>query len=260
MFSRRTAFSVLAAPLLSSCEPQMQSVDCIDFVKAKMDWILKNGTRGSWQIVAAAYPINAKTDAQNAFYLAPVVMAGHLFGPNQLPITPAYSFQLIASRHKHIIFRNGEAQTNIDSVSDNGTEFASFAHRIPVHSCRLLELGSILPDHLTELWPLQAQVHLLGRDGLSWILQFPVQHISHLGDGKGSKFQVETGPILVPQTCVSEEIARPTGGFFLAYAFFNKNTELQLLIFGSSEASAVRQYDRPARLADVSVHVFSALS
>ena len=64
----------------------------IDFERACLAWTTKSGSVGRWRVIAAA------TDAAgDQFVLAPMVMAGDVYGAGRLPLDPPYSFQICAS-------------------------------------------------------------------------------------------------------------------------------------------------------------------
>src|SRR5687768_14476304 len=61
----------------------------VDFGRAFLSWRLEDGTTGIWRIIASAH--QAGSDSADRFVLAPMVMAGNVFGSGRLPKDPPYS-------------------------------------------------------------------------------------------------------------------------------------------------------------------------
>ena len=100
-------------------------------------------------------------------------------------------------------------------------------------------------------WPLTACVELRDRNGDRWQLEFPVQHINAATVDHKPAFQVETGPILIPGSCISQvKEASVNGGFALAYMFFNRADRVDLAVWGPdpNAGSPAREFRHRARV------------
>lgn len=232
----------------SSGVSRMQAVD---FERARILWTTKAGIKGSWRVIASA----CQQDAADCIYLAPVVMAGNIFGADRLPLDPPYSYQLIATRDRHAIVREDEASGNKDSEADNGTAFSSFDIYAARHGAKLIEIGTRDLATVTQLWPMSARLNVRGQRGTLWNLEFPVNHIS-TRTGNVTEFQIESGPVLIPRDVLDIAEASIIGGCYLAYVFLNKTSQVDLLAWGPTSKSR-RSFVRFARIDGVEAEILS---
>src|SRR5689334_754650 len=98
-------------------------MEAVDFERARISWRLKgDGTNGTWRVIATA----CRQGSEYCVYLAPAVMAGKIFGEDRLPIYPPFSYQLIATRDRHAMVREGEASGLRDGEANHEASFSLF--------------------------------------------------------------------------------------------------------------------------------------
>ncbi len=134
-------------------------------------------------------------------------MAGKIFGEDRLPLDPPYSYQLIATRKRHAIVRDGEASGNKDSEADNETIFSSFDIQALRRAAKSIEIEVLNVGKVTRLWPITVRLNARAQRGEMWSLEFPVSHIS-MRSGNAVAFQIESGPRTYPA-----RLGRYCGGF-----------------------------------------------
>ena len=74
-----------------------EAIPVTDFDRAYLAWTTKAGSHGRWRLIASAIPVSGSGRAGEQFVLAPMVMAGDVYGTGRLPLDPPYSFQIWAS-------------------------------------------------------------------------------------------------------------------------------------------------------------------
>jgi hypothetical protein len=228
-----------------------------DFSRALLSWRLKDGTMGAWRVIGCAH--DAGSEVSEKFVLAPMVMAGNVFGSGRLPKDPSYSFQILASTKRHAIVREfGPHAGPKDTAAENDEVFAALMIETPPLRAPRIEMASFEKRKITEFWPVTARVVLQKALGQAWVLDFPVNHLSHRKSERATSFQIETGPILVPETLVKEPRVTRIGGFALAYAFFNRLDRIDLALFGPMQTSpdAGRRYVHFAQLSVVDIELY----
>lgn len=217
-------------------------MQAIDFERARISWTTKTGIHGSWRVIATA----CRQDSEDCIYLAPMVMAGDIFGAGRLPRDPPYSYQLIATRTRHAIVREGEAPGARDNEADHEAVFSSFDIHAPRHAAARVATGGLDAATVAASWPLSARLKLRGQGGALWTLEFPVSHINTQTAGAAA-FQVETGPVLIPRETIDLADATVIGGCYLAYVFLNRTSRVDLLAWGPGGHSR-RSFSRFARI------------
>lgn len=224
-------------------------MQAIDFEQARISWVTRAGIQGNWRIIATA----GRQDSADGIYLAPAVMAGEIFGTGRLPHDPPYSYQLIATRSRHAIVREGDG--NSDNEADNDAVFSSFDIHLPRQPAVPIETPSLDVGTVAQSWPISARLKLSDRRGERWILEFPVNHIN-TRTGETAAFQVESGPVLVPQEAADIAGASIIGGCYLAYVFLNKTNQVDLLAWGPMRHSH-RAFSRFARMEHIEAELLS---
>jgi hypothetical protein len=218
----------------------------IDFGRARIVWQTRDGSHGLWRIIAAA---RREADGE-AWYLAPGVMAGDVYGQGRLPLQPPYSFQFIASREKHVMLREAvDAASVQDTVAPHSDTFRTLVIEAPE-----IEAEAVPPAAARERWPLAARIAATGASGAHWTLECPVQHINVRDDPPA--WQVETGPIVVPRDLIDIAGAAKPGGLQLAYVFFSHSDRADFLAFGPL-GSGRRAFEHVARLKVAAISLFA---
>ena len=225
-------------------------MEAIDFARARISWTLKvDGTNGSWRLIATA----CRQDSADCIYLAPAVMAGKIFGTDRLPIEPAFSYQLVATRDRHAVVREGEASERRDSEADHGVTFSSFEIHAPRHAAKQLEIGALDSGAVAQQWPLSVRLKARGQRGEFWNLEFPLSHIST----RAAEFQIETGPVLISRDLIEIPDASIVAGCYLAYIFLNKASQVDLLAFGP-KGNQRRGFVHFARIGGIETEILAA--
>jgi hypothetical protein len=219
----------------------------IDFERACLTWITRSGSVGRWRVIASATDVSGER-----FVLAPMVMAGDVYGAGQLPHDPPYSFQIWASARRHMILRDSMSASPID---DSGAENSEIFTQLEIHAPALAGPRIDL-DRAAAAWPLTARLRIFSRDGAHWFLDFPVNHINHASGQGAGVFQVETGPILVP-AALAAGVPAP-GGFALAYVFFNRPNRVDLALWGPRAGHGERAYVHFGRLDGCEIEVYAS--
>ena len=159
------------------------------------------------------------------------VMAGNVYAQDILAKLPSYSYHIAASKYSYHIFRNSHGPFDCyDSIGSNQERFSELRLEIqPAVTrsiCSIEEIkaktlaGSIFQASLSVEWDChRIDVH------------FPVNHINV--HSTQDSFQIETGPVLVPN-------AGPLGDgnrdwkerkLNLAYVFFNCWNKAEFLLW-----------------------------
>jgi len=240
----------------------MASTSCIDFDKAVLDWETREASRGRWRIIASAAQSMAATVEETRFVLTPMVMAGDVYGGGKLPLNPAFSYQFAASTSRHIIFRDyGDRLPPRDTADNNSQVFNSLKLDLPHRQLRVMHPQDLATRSSSKNWPLTARITLPLAGERSWVLEFPVNHISSRDGQNNFEFQVETGPVLIPQIYAGPtDLVESVGGFALAYIFFNRLDQADLALFStaSDSASFPRSFSHYIRLDKIEIMLLAA--
>ena len=228
-------------------------MEAIDFERARISWTTKTGIDGHWQIVATA----CRQGSSEYIALAPAVMAGDIFGAGRLPRDPPYTYQLIATRDRHAILRAGEDFGNEDTEAANETIFSAFDVHAPQSAASSIPFDELTSTTLVQSWPLSVCLKVRSQTGERWTLEFPVNHISTQNTA-GPLFQIESGPILIPQEILEIPDATRIGGCFLSYVFLNKANKADLLAWGpSSSATSHRSFAHFGQILSIETTIYS---
>jgi hypothetical protein len=178
-------------------------------------------------------------------------MAGRIFGADRLPLDPPFSYQLVATRDRHAMIREGDASQIRDSEGDNKAEFSSFEVQAPRRAAKQIEIGA-LDSSVAQLWPLSVRLNARGQRGDVWNLEFPFSHIS----SRPGEFQIESGPALIPRDVINIADASIVNGCYLAYVFVYRASQVDLLAWGPT-SDASRSFVHFARIGDTKTEVLS---
>jgi hypothetical protein len=223
----------------------------VDFARARLAWETKSGSHGRWRVIASALIWPEGSGEPERHVLAPMVMAGDVYGAGRLPLDPAYSYQMIASARRHAIIRDYPGGSpDRDTAAANSELFTRLDIETPALKGKPLDATKLTPRGVDQAWPLTVRIAGSGPTG-RWLVDFPVGHIN-VADG--GRFQVETGPVLLPRTAIGTADASEIGGFVLAYVFFNRLDRVDLSLWG--RAATARAFTHFARLTGVTVALF----
>jgi hypothetical protein len=217
----------------------------IDFARAWITWTTHDGSEGRWRIAAAA-----RSERGEAWFLAPSVMAGDVYGQGHLPLQPPYSFQFVASRERHVMLREALDGASLrDTDAAHSDTFSALAIDMAE-----IEADAVPPAGAGDRWPLTARLEAVGASGARWVLEFPVNHINV----RDQAFQVETGPVVIPRDLIDVAGAAKPAGLQLAFIFFNRLDRIDLLAFGPlSNAAGRRGFGHFARLDQVGIELLA---
>ena len=104
-----------------------------------------------------------------------------------------------------------------------------------------------------------ARLRIEVADGGHWLLDFPIRHANAEPARNSPKFQIETGPVLVPDGLIEPSQATIVSGFALAYVFFNRFDRVDFSVFGPAPAGLAqgRTYGIFARLDKVAITLYA---
>ncbi len=239
-----------------------KSTSCIDFDRAVLDWETIEASRGRWRVIASAAQSMAATVEETRFVLTPMVMAGDVYGRGKLPLSPAFSYQFAASTSRHIIFRDyGDQSAPRDTADNNNQLFSSLKLDLPQRQVRTVNPQDLTAKSPGKNWPLFARISIPQAGERSWVLEFPVNHISTRSKQGRLEFQVETGPVLIPQEHAGPSGSKTVGDFVLAYIFFTRLDRADLALFSSATKTAnfPRSFSRYQRLDNIEITLLAAL-
>ncbi|WP_303673637.1 hypothetical protein [Vampirovibrio chlorellavorus] len=202
-------------------------VESVDFSRSFCTWLLQEQTGyGRFSIEAVLRIRNhqvSQSAIQEEYVLLSQVVAGNVYGQQQLVIEPVYQFAaLFGSTHYRVFRTHYPFQPHQDSVSpipDRFRAIETVIHPAPAIAHQNAQ-GVIVATQANR--PLVTHMTYHGPDGLRAELIFPVKHINV--QPVTGQFQVETGPILWPTPPATNSA---TGQWELenltrAYTIFNR--------------------------------------
>jgi hypothetical protein len=229
----------------------------LDFERASLAWTTKDNSHGRWRVIASTSCWLPPEGEPQHFVLSPRIMAGDVYGTGKLPLDPPYGFQIIASNERHVIIRDFEGDlSSRDTSNDNFEIFSKIVIDTP-----LLDTARFSPEEtpeaMVQAWPLTARLRA-SKGAVEHVVDFPVLHLNTREPGA---FQVETGPVLLPAALI-EDTTLTTGGFALAFVFFNRLDRVDLALWGpaSAQHSARRGYVHFARWEGVAIELYGGRS
>ena len=193
----------------------------IDFDKSFVSWLTKSGSHGRFGIEAHLGVDQPDGSVEN-FYLLNKVMAGNVYADDFMPKDPPYSYQAVFSdQGQYKIFRyyiDGKASHSVGLAKDR-FEQVSFD--------LIMGNGRVINEANQVLNVFDDREKIVGRIfGNGFMLSFPVKHLN-VQKEPIVKFQVETGPVLLPQL---SENGGMIGELKMAYIYVSGFSELQALL------------------------------
>src|SRR5688572_9601894 len=133
--------------------------DVVDFARARLAWETKSGSHGLWRVIASALTWPEGGGEPERHLLAPMVMAGDVYGAGRLPLDPAYSYQMIASARSHAIVRDyQDGSPPQDTAVVNSELFTRLDIDAPALKAKRLDAAEIKPERIDRVWPLTARI------------------------------------------------------------------------------------------------------
>lgn len=193
----------------------------IDFGRTYVTFCTRrDGNYGRFQAEAICDLVDPIRGMRERWVLGALVLAGNVYASAQLPKAPAYTYQLLASSHRHHIFRDyGAVPPRADTEEGNSRLFTDMAITIADRPGLSVNSASQLVNAAQTSQPLVARLEVNLLDGCLAVLQFPLKHLNGC-PGLGA-WQAETGPVALPAS-LRPQGARGSGEFDLAYVFFNR--------------------------------------
>lgn len=199
------------------------TLDWIDFSRARLHWILKEGSS------AAVFSVESLLDDGQGerWHLCSTVMAGNVYA-DCMPKLPPYTYTVAASHKRWMMFRDGGAGTWGDDAGQRETRFRELSFSVLEMPGREIS-GSEVALAVREELPLMGAVAVTGSESV--MLRFPVKHINLHPDGQ--RWQAETGPLLCPSDVVKELFDAEKEQDFpyaLCYVFFRQDGSCSALV------------------------------
>ena len=199
--------------------------DWIDFSRSFITWLTRaERSYGRFSLEAACTIIDPDGQAPESYYLGSRVVAGRVYSEDHLILTPSYTFQLVAGRERHQIFRDSVYyDASRDSKADNAEVFVDMRIQKRGGAAREVKEGAEISRLVLDGRSLNVKMKLASLPGgRRVVLDFPVKHINVHPESGG--FQVETGPVLIPGFIRHDE----DKDFNTAYVIFNRLDRAEL--------------------------------
>ena len=206
----------------------------IDFANSYMTWFGAAGGSISRIDIEAACTLIDESGSEDSFYLIAPCRAEHTHSDGQLIVMPNYDFRGIFGRSEYRIIRTHWV-SDPDYLGDPGLETTggrvldeSGRHGGKWDEVRLdvprfdsfteLDGNQAVVDATLENRPLVSRTELVdGASGARAVLEYPVKTMNVLRSPV--RFQVDTGPIIVPDFASTAELA--VARFDLAHVVYN---------------------------------------
>lgn len=191
-----------------------------DFLNANIHWITHpEGIEGIWE-VASVLRLSPKNGSEQCSVLGAGVFAGRIFAEHPLVDTNTYFYQFaVSDNHQYKIFRTG-----INAVGDTSEEIEKRFKAVNI-MCPWIDLAQVkLQPNFMHALSMIVKVTTQMSDGRAELF-FPIKHANFCHQHQ-FQFQVETGPILLPDNLLDTGIENLTIG----YAYFNSFDQLTWLL------------------------------
>lgn len=199
-----------------------------DFSRSSLSWKTRSGYSGGWRLIATATKLDADGRILEEYGLAPMVMAGNAAGDGPLGKSPAYSYQILASSRRHVIFRTYLADgRGDDSEDENAALFDRLAIDVRQAGAEEVARCHVRPDLLRGCGMLVGIVE--ERVGAErWRLAFPIQHLTYGSSASEPALQLETGPLPIPAYWLGASLgSEPQASFELVFLFWRDWSRLE---------------------------------
>ncbi|MEO6305841.1 MAG: hypothetical protein ABIP51_22030 [Bacteroidia bacterium] len=164
-------------------------IQLIDFNSSFITWLTKDNSFGRFNIEALC-SFNNKDKTANTNYLCSTVMAGNVYGKEDLFKTPSYTFSIIFSENKFKRLRFYQSTDEFkNDTALNTTVFQTV--NISAKYCEYKKLNSV--NEIVNACEANSGLITVINNGDSTIT-FPVKHINF--NRISNAFQVETGYLI----------------------------------------------------------------
>ena len=169
----------------------------INFSQSYLTWCAKPvKSIGRFSIDSICRIHRIKTGYIENYYLATGIMAGNVYANKNLTKIPTYSYQIAASRKHYQIFRDYAFwEKNCDTMGYCSDIFDNIKIIEKEKPAKSIDDKDKIAHLITNNAMLNVKL-TFSSDDHQVTLEFPVKHINI--QNETNKFQIETGPILVP--------------------------------------------------------------
>jgi len=232
-------------------------VKAIDFPMSSLTW-LTEGEKGygRFALESVCSLRDASTGTTVTYGLGSEVLAGHVYGAAGLVMKPNYLFQIAASPKAHAIFRTyARHRPDRDSSGTNAGLFKEMDLKVVNRGAVVLCDFAAIEDHFDRHSQFSARVTFPQVAATVVEIEFPVKHVNLQRAHR--RFQVETGPILLPTRIHAgrdKDISMPK--FNTAFIHFNRLEEVEVTLRTPTRVGlrSTRFYSKTVKLlADVSL-------
>jgi hypothetical protein len=227
-------------------------METCDFSRSFITFVTKNrGNNARIQVEATCNLLDRETGDSENYYLVASCKGEDTYGRGQLFLEPSYDFCMIYSLTDFMIIR-----THINAERDNRTVAGIRDHFLDVHFHIQMAEAEELENAEDVVKATLANRILNGRTEIAddagryrATLEFPIKTMN-VNDVVGM-YQVDTGPILLPDFASSKE--RAVEKFHLAFVAYNRIDEVHVVIqeptpIGPASSEEVSYYSNIVRM------------
>lgn len=206
-------------------------MDRVDFPASSMTWLGEAGeSYGRFALEAICFLRHEPTASASFYCLGAQVLAGHVYGTDELVIKPNYLFQIAASQNSHAIFRTYlRHRSASDSSGRNAGKFKEMNLRVVKQAAVVLHDFAAIEQHFDKYSQFSARI-TLPQEGATVIeIEFPVKHMNLQRVQR--RFHIETGPILFPTRIHSSgDTGHSLPEFNTAFIHFNSFDKIEVTL------------------------------
>ena len=227
-------------------------METCDFSRSFITFVTKNrGNNARIQVEATCNLLDRETGESENYYLVASCKGEDTYGKGQLFLEPSYDFCMIYSSTDFMIIR-----THINAKKDNRTVSGNKDHFLDVHfhiqmvEAEELENAEDIVESTLANRILNGRTEIADDAGRYRAkLEFPIKTMN-VNDVVGM-YQVDTGPILLPDFASSKE--RAVEKFHLAFVAYNRIDEVHFVIqeptpIGPASSEEVSYYSNIVRM------------
>lgn len=203
----------------------------VDFQKSSLTWIGREGESSArFALESVCVMTNPATGRATPYGLGAEILAGNVYAADNLVKTPRYLFQAVASEHGHIFFRTFPRHRRAaDSYAPNAGLFKKLVLRVERRLADVVPDFPTLQRHFDEHSDLSGRITIYQDTESEAEIEFPVKHINVQRAER--RFQIETGPVLVPAEAAETGPPRPKFPTFdVAFVHFSRLDRIELTL------------------------------
>jgi hypothetical protein len=200
-----------------------------NFSKSFMTFVTQNrGNNARIQVESKCEIFDQEKDESENYYLVASCKGEDTYGKGRLFLVPSYDFCMIYSSKDFMIIRTHyNADRDNTTIGDNRGYFLDVHFHINMVEAEILESNEAIVQSTLANRVLNGQVEIKEETGrYKAKIEFPIKTMNV--NDINTIYQVDTGPILIPDFSVSKE--RMVERFKLAYVAYNRNDEAYFVI------------------------------